>query len=190
MTLHLGPYSRKPDDDALQAFVASIDGARERWTYVHDRAETTGTDPIIAPATRVMNAGYVPSSVALRLRAMTRKGGFAGADAWLTEHGGRGMVVGPFQAWNAGWVYFASVRSHPHVLKVGFSRRPLERIEDVARKIGTDLRCDVFRAGTHVDERWWHSSWRRYRIAGEWFFNPKSADRSLPAFLQPAAQAA
>lgn len=94
--------------------------------------------------------------------------------------------VGPLQPWHIGHVYFARVASHPHVLKIGFSRRVRDRLEDIESKckVSLDVPKGHLKVGTLADEHWWHRDWKATRITGEWFFDHKSTDRTLPAFLQ------
>ncbi len=99
--------------------------------------------------------------------------------------------VGPMQAWHIGHLYFARVASHPHVVKIGFSRRVRERLDDIASKakVKVEMRPGEIRVGTLADEHWWHKNWEKCRISGEWFFDPRMTDRTLPAFLAQPEQA-
>jgi hypothetical protein len=100
--------------------------------------------------------------------------------------------VGTLPEWCCGHIYFARVKTHPHVIKVGFSRRVSERLDDIASRHKVQLILpdrDHIKVGTQADEHWWHGSWERFNITGEWFFDPKSTDRSLPSFLADFARA-
>jgi hypothetical protein len=89
------------------------------------------------------------------------------------------------EAWHVGHVYFARLEDHPHVVKVGFSRRVRERLEDIESKCKSRLVVNPkeLRVGTMADEHWWHRNWKASHISGEWFFDPFTTERSLPAFL-------
>jgi hypothetical protein len=89
------------------------------------------------------------------------------------------------QAWHVGHLYYARVESHPHVVKIGFSRRLHERFEDIESKVKTKLfmHRGGAKPGTLADEHWWHAAWSRHNISGEWFFDPRMTDRTLPDFL-------
>jgi hypothetical protein len=93
------------------------------------------------------------------------------------------LKVGPLPAWAVGHVYVLRVASHPDVAKVGFSRRVMERIDDIRAKAKTALELESVHAGTLLDEQKWHRRLASSHIVGEWFWHPGATDRSLPAFL-------
>jgi len=95
-------------------------------------------------------------------------------------------AIEPYQI---GHVYFARLTAMPHVAKVGFSRRVHQRLDEIESKAG-HLTIDTLLVGTMADEHWWHDNWKSLHISGEWFFWPRSIDRSLPPFLAQQREAA
>lgn len=93
------------------------------------------------------------------------------------------------EPWQIGHVYFARLSDKPHVAKVGFSRRVHERLDDIQSKAGRVV-IETLLVGTMADEHWWHDNWKSLHISGEWFFWPRSIDRSLPPFLAQQREAA
>jgi len=197
------PYSEAELADSAAAFAEKITPAKERWEYCFDRASykqtTRGgevktflnerTFPVVDRIT-----GCTRGGAGYRLGKIRRLG-LDAALAW--DWGYKHIVakplldVGPMQAWNVGHLYFARCVSHPHVVKIGFSRRVRERLDDIESKIKAriELRHGESRVGTLADEHWWHKNWSDLRISGEWFFDPHMTDRSLPAFLDETVQA-
>lgn len=196
------PY--KSDDLAasLNTFATRIEPAAERWQYCFDRATYKSRDGLWINQRTLPVCGRIigrlsPSSVAFRLGKIKRLG-WDGALEWAKQWDAdkpdwfpQTFAVGPLQQWHIGHLYFARVVSHPHVVKIGFSRRVRERFEDIESKCKTKLfmRPRDIRVGTLADEHWWHKNWAARRISGEWFFDPHTSDRSLPDFLAKHAQA-
>lgn len=193
-----------PERDSALAQVAAdfagkITPSRERWAYCLDRAsfsewlewrgETFFLNERVLPVCdRIL--GIYRGASGYRLKQL-RERGYDGAEEhyakrW-SDHGKPFFGVGPMEGWHVGHVYFARLVDHPHVVKVGFSRRVRERLEDVESKCKAKLFVNPgdLRVGTLADEHWWHREWRKSRISGEWFFDPATTDRSLPAFLAP-----
>lgn len=183
---------------AISDFAELMTPAKARWEYALSRTTYKWQSPRTGEISLQFNARTLPvvarflgASVpmaSLRLRRI-RDNGFEDAAKWFTWEDDP-MAVGPMEPWQIGHVYFAKVRGFPHVAKVGFSRRVRERIEDIESKAKAHLVVDTLKVGTLADEHWWHHNWRSLHIAGEWFYWPKSTERSLPAFLQPEAVAA
>lgn len=197
-------------DEEVEAFVARITPAMERWRYaakasrkrVYSRyigAWVNGLNDKSLPAlARVL--GVKPWIVKGRVARICHEGvegAIAFAKDYDEKYSGDGRLLRPYfdvgilPAWCCGHVYFARVKTHPHVLKIGFSRRVRERLDDISSKNKIALVLpdkDHLKVGTQADEHWWHADWSRYRIDGEWFFDPKSADRTLPDFLAENAK--
>jgi hypothetical protein len=196
---------RMPISDAdlaasARQFAADIEGAKDRWLYCLSRVKrqqsfrgrpcTTYAPAAVKICERILGASVYASPMRF---AQLDELGYEGAVAKSrTILGKVPFSVDPLEAWHVGHVYFARVSSHPHVLKIGFSRRVRDRLEDVASKSRTNLeiRPQHIKVGTMADERWWHDHWKAVRIEGEWFFDPHMADRTLPDFLQQKAEAA
>lgn len=193
------PYSETQIADEIAAFADKITDAKARWCYCFERAsyksvsryggeEVQLNERTFPVCDRIL--GIYAGSASYRLRKIKALG-IDAAFAWALTRDRRDpdmrpyFNVGPMQAWHVGHVYFARVESHPHVLKIGFSRRVRERLEDIESKNKTALvvRPRTLRVGTLADEHWWHKNWRDYRISGEWFFDPFQSERSLPEFL-------
>lgn len=187
--------------EETRAFAASIEECRSRWLYCLSRAtfkETYRGKTCIRFNERTFPIcdkilGATGSLSAYRLPRL-QKMGFDAAERHYASIGGEKPYfrVGPFQHWNVGHVYFARVESFPHVVKIGFSRRVRERLNDieVANKVRLFIRPGELKVGTMADEHWWHRDWRKHRIIGEWFFDPFIAERSLPDFLEARVEAA
>jgi len=195
--------------DEVNAFAESIDPALARWRYAaragsyqfyskhrEEWAEALNQKAVPSLA-RLL--GISPARAKLRLSQIIRCGiedtiaVAAKYDALrVTDLLPPYLHVGPLPQWCLGHVYFARVKTHPHILKIGFSRRVRDRLEDIAAKNKIDLIVPEghLKVGTQADEHWWHSDWSRYRIDGEWFFDPKSSERSLPDFLTKSQVAA
>ncbi|MEO9297592.1 hypothetical protein [Devosia alba] len=180
------------------AFAERITPAKDRWLYCLGRTAyqhkarngevyTCLSERTFPVCDRII--GCYKGNAASRLRKLSELG-WDGAVEWVS---GRQWLaqrpyfyVGPMEPWHVGHVYFARVESHPHVMKVGFSRRVRERIEDVESKCKVKLFVPPGHliVGTMADEHFMHRTMKRANIAGEWFFDCSSADRSLPDFLQ------
>ena len=185
----------------MDAFAQKIDPPLERWRYCHSRMShqvrqggekrTFVRDTGIAAVKRVIGKPTMtPWSVLYRLRLINRKG-VEGAHEYLAQSViVAGLEAGALQRWNIGHVYFLNVAAMPHVIKIGFSRRVSERIDDIRKSVGERLVLDALKVGTHIDEAWWHHNWRKYQISGEWFFDPFKSERTLPDFLAKATEAA
>lgn len=194
--------------EQVAEFSAQIEPALVRWRYA-SRAGTKVHESSRYGKSEVVNQRAVPalarllgvSKVSTRHKlAVISRLGFDDAVEFGRQFDAKRLTdilpdyfaVGPLQQWCCGHVYFARVKSHQHVLKIGFSRRVRDRLEDVAAKHKTSLLVPAghLKVGTQADERWWHADWAKFHIQGEWFFDPKSADRSLPHFLTSLAEAA
>lgn len=196
--------------DEVGAFAVSITPSTERWRYAskagakqffskwHGR-HIDGVNQKAVPALARL-LGVKPWVVKSRL-GRTLQIGFDEALFYAAEfdreYAGEGRILRPYfavgamPAWCCGHVYFARVDGFPHVLKIGFSRRVRERLDDISAKHRISLHIpdrDHLKVGTQADEHWWHANWARYQIDGEWFFDPKSVDRSLPDFLAENAK--
>ena len=197
------PYSEANLAESVAAFAEKITPAKERWQYCFDRASYKSRHRITGEPTVYLNertfpvvdriTGCLRGGAGYRLGKIKRLG-VEGAIAW--DEGYNHVVtkpllhVGPMQAWHVGHLYFARVDSHPHVVKIGFSRRVRDRFEDIESKCKTKLsmRHGEIRVGTMADEHWWHKNWGSHRIEGEWFFDPHMSDRTLPDFLAHCAK--
>jgi hypothetical protein len=178
-------------------FAGKITPCRERWEYCFDRASyiypsKRGYD-VVCLNTRTLPVcerilGVRKGSAGIKM-ARLRDYGFEASEAEAATwswHKGPYFTVGPMEAWHVGHVYFARLVDHPHVVKIGFSRRVRGRLEDVESncKARITVNPDELRVGTMADEHWWHRHWKPTHISGEWFFDPAMADRRLPSFLQ------
>lgn len=204
------PYSERDLAESVATFAEKITPAMDRWNYCFSRATHPHRDKY--GDRRLLNIRTIPVCA----RLLGRDKGHVQSALGRIMHGGldgavecvRGMFdkyqgaikgfhpdqyfhVGPMQAWQVGHLYFARIVNHPHVVKIGFSRRVRERLEDIASKSKANivLRPGELRVGTLADEHWWHKNWESYRISGEWFFDPRMSERTLPAFLAPVEQA-
>lgn len=193
------PYSEQHLAESAAAFAEKITPAKARWQYCFDRASYKSRHRITGEPTVYLNdrtfpvvdriTGCIRGGAGYRLGKIKRLG-LEGAIAW--DEGYKHIVtkpllhVGPMQAWNVGHLYFARCVDHPHVVKIGFSRRVRARLDDIESKTKSkiEMRPGEIRVGTLADEHWWHKNWSDYRISGEWFFDPHMSDRSLPDFLR------
>lgn len=200
------PLSEARLTEQAREFVASIDAPRPRWEYCltasHYRYRTDRGEVVLQP-----NARSIPTAAKVLGRRKfwaerglreLRRYGYEGAEAREAESRKRFdylpalFEVGPLKAWEAGHVYFARVVDAPHVVKIGFSRRVHERIDDIEREHRVRLFVEPrgLQVGTLLNEQKWHRNWGKFNIAGEWFFDPFMTERTLPAFLQTMAEAA
>lgn len=166
-------------------FAAEHEEAKPRWLYCRSvlRHRDQLTDRWSYDERGLASCErFLKISAKYKLR-MLRNQTFEEVDDRLRRFGGKGLTVGPVEPWQVGHVYFARLASHPHVVKVGFSRRVADRLDDLQRIAGCPLNFWTAQPGIRALEAWWHRDWHRFRINGEWFFDPQSADRSLPAFL-------
>lgn len=201
------PYSDSELAESATAFAEKITPAKERWRYCADRStyifpsKRYGTGPVLNLRTVKVCArilGTNEYSARLRLGRIMRDGideAWAWAEDWDKKPHRKNwpatFAVGPMQAWHVGHLYFARCVAHPHVVKIGFSRRVRARLDDIESKAKTkiELHPGEIRVGTLADEHWWHKNWEKYRIAGEWFFDPHMPERTLPGFLVERDQA-
>lgn len=197
-------------DDEVAAFAERITLPVERWQYAAEVSRKPFYSKYLGQWVNGLNDRCVPSLARITgtkpwvVRSRIQRICHQGMDAALSfsidydeKYAGEGRILPPYfavgtlPAWCCGHVYFARVKTHPHVIKVGFSRRVRDRLEDVAAKNKVSLVLladDHIKVGTQADEYWWHASWARHQIAGEWFFEPNSTDRSLPDFLADFAK--
>jgi hypothetical protein len=188
----------------VAAFAERVAPAIPRWEYafkaaaypVDDRfgKRTCFNTKSFASLARFLGGGIDAASVGYRLGQIEAHAGVEGARAAYYGRQIRQNLpdpyrVGPVEPWQVGHVYFARLAAFPHVSKVGFSRRVNDRIEEIEGKSGR-LAVEAVKVGTLADEHWWHHSWRSLHISGEWYFWPRSNDRSLPPFLARAREAA
>lgn len=196
----------KESDLAAEANDAAValQSAEARWTYCLKRTSfkfidregyehTTLNSRTFPVCDRI--TGCRPGGSAMRLRWLSDLG-WEGAQelaAGFRRGAGRPMFdVGPLQPWMLGHVYLARVHTHPHVVKIGFSRRARHRLEDIESKCVTKLfvKPDELFVGTLADEHWWHRTYAANRIAGEWFIDANTRDVELPHFLTAEREAA
>lgn len=193
------PYSEQHLAENAAAFAATITPAKERWEYCAARATYESrlgygicvNDRTIPVVARILGTSAGRAKLNLqRLRRKSFEDARAEANAFAFELIGDRFAVGPMQAWHVGHLYFARVVSHPHVVKIGFSRRVRARLDDIESKVKSkiEMRPGEIRVGTLADEHWWHKNWSDHRISGEWFFDPHMSDRSLPDFLREDTQ--
>jgi hypothetical protein len=180
------------------AFAEQAAPAKTRWEYALSRSSYVFRSPRDGHEHTCLNKRTIPvvarflgvpvGRANLRLRTMRREGSFAAAEAWMarTPIIANPFAVGPIEPWQIGHVYFAGVADAPHVLKIGFSRRVGDRIADIEAKVNRRLNVVAVKVGTLADEHWWHHDWRHHRISGEWFFDPRADERTVPNFLQAA----
>ena len=201
------PYSERQLAESAAEFVEKITPAKARWQYCTERStyiyhsKRFGVGPSLNARTikvcaRILGANEY--SARRWLGRIMRDGierAWAEAEEWDRKPHRKNwppaLAVGPMQAWHVGHLYFARCDGHPHVVKIGFSRRVRERLDDIESKCKTKLfmRPGEIRVGTLADEHWWHKNWERFRISGEWFFDPHMSERSLPPFLAEYSQA-
>lgn len=191
------PYSNAELAESAAKFAESIAPPKERWSYCFARSTFAYDSPRYGrtvlfnertlPVCDHIVGGY-PNGARFRLQKI-KSLGLDGAFEWDAGRrpicGRNWFYVGPMQAWNVGHLYFARVVSHPHIVKVGFSRRVRDRLDDIESKVRAKLELwpGEIRVGTLADEHWWHKNWERFNISGEWFFDPHMSDRTLPTFL-------
>jgi hypothetical protein len=198
------PYSDAALAESAAAFAEKITPARARWQYCFSRTAYEAKHRRTGEATVYLNertfpvvdriTGCIRGGAKYRLGKIKRLGidGAIEWDAGYKHIATKPLLhVGPMQAWNVGHLYFARCVSHPHVVKIGFSRRVRARLDDIESKAKTkiELRPGEIRVGTLADEHWWHKNWEKFRISGEWFFDPHMSGRTLPAFLDECAHA-
>lgn len=171
-------------------FAESISSCEQRWAYCFARA-TFWYQSKHGLTSRVIDQRSVPT--------VERITGCRGAAFRLAKIGSIGMeealhyrfrvsermllTVGVMEPWHIGHVYLARLADYPHVMKIGFSRRVRQRLEDVESKAKLRLLVPRLIVGTMLDEQWQHRQYQDFRISGEWFFDPASSERSLPPFL-------
>lgn len=185
--------------DQVKAFGLAIDEAKPRWLYclrcVKQAFEYKGepfvgyAERTVKASERILGAGVYASPH--RYQQLDKLGYDGAVAASRPILGKVPYGVGPLEPWHLGHVYFARVESHPHVVKIGFSRRVRDRLEDVESRNKTHLLVNGghLRVGTMLDEQWWHHNWRKFRIEGEWFFDPFKPARELPDFLRKSEAA-
>jgi hypothetical protein len=131
--------------------------------------------------------GYSADKLRARI-GLVRRRGYDGAIrflAGLTPYANPFDDVAPLDAGLIGWVYRAECEDEP-VIKIGLSRDPEQRMQDLRRKYGPRMKLISVKSGTMLDEFAEH---RRLRFAGacivgEWFWRD-DADRAaaMPDFL-------
>lgn len=178
-------------------FATKITPADERWAYGYRSAAYLHTwkgrtsvcfhEKSARALSRIL--GRDARSVQRRLSMIADHGSVDAARAYrLKLLNGLGIDRDPFdvpalEPWHLGHVYFARLADKPHVLKVGFTRRLHDRIEDIESKCRVRFGDVVTRVGTMSDEAWWHHHLKETCISGEWFFDPEMSERTLPDFL-------
>src|SRR6185437_3092056 len=132
----------------VAAFAAATAEADARWTYAVRTATYTYVDKkgrswenslcgkTVAPLTRFIGCNHTRSSFGLRCMRILSLGSVGAArEAYFSDGHREGWPdpyrVGPVEPWQIGHVYFARVKNFPHVVKIGFSRRVHDRIEDI-----------------------------------------------------------
>ncbi|EJN04272.1 GIY-YIG nuclease family protein [Phyllobacterium sp. YR531] len=195
----MSTFPFREEDLAIQAeaFAQSITPAKARWLYCFEKAtflKPLGNgEKLRVPHKRTLPIcerilGIRKGRAWFRMHQI-RHMGFDEAFAWAETRpiyqGTPFFGVGPMQAWHVGHIYFARVQSHPHVLKIGFSRRVADRLAEIESKCKTSVYVSPhgLKVGTLADEHWWHKNWNDFRISGEWFFDPHMSERTLPDFL-------
>ena len=190
--------SRAQLADEVAAFAERNAPAEARWLYAlkaGSKMTSDGRQYVLKamPSLSRFLGYHTPSMLPARLNQVEEHGVDGARRAmqarslfWRTNDPFKVCAIEPYQI---GHVYFARLAATPHVAKVGFSRRVHDRLDEIQSKAGR-LEIDTLLVGTMADEHWWHDNWRPLHISGEWFFWPKSNDRSLPAFLTPKAEAA
>ena len=185
--------------EEARAFAVSIEDAKARWLYClsrvrrietyRGREQVSYSDAAIKICSRILGARIHASRY--RFQRLDEMGYEAANVSRAVSILPPPYSVGPLEAWHIGHVYFARIESHPHVVKIGFSRRVRARLDDIASESRSNLIIQPkhLKVGTMADERWWHDNWKKTRIDGEWFFDPHSTDRTLPAFLEKAEAA-
>ena len=190
------PYSDAFFAESAAKFADNITPAKMRWEYSFQACTFIKPDSVVGPY-RAINMRTVPVAARLlgvsnsRIKLNFFRLGTMGYDDAVEASRKRLSIVrdwfavGPMQAWLVGHIYFARLIDHPHVVKIGFSRRVRERLDDIESRVKAkiELRKGELRVGTLADEHWWHKNWEKFNISGEWFFDPHMSDRSLPAFL-------
>lgn len=185
-----GIFNKDALAEQCSKFVEQVSPCDQRWAYCYDRA-TYWHQYRNGKTARVINRRSVQAVERItgsygglfRLEKIAKIGlaealkyRFAASDRPL-------LTVGVLEPWHVGHVYIARLADHPHIMKIGFSRRVRERLEDVQHKAKAKLLLPYLQAGTLLDEHWWHKRYEAFRISGEWFFDPDKADRSVPSFL-------
>lgn len=191
------PFREADLAEETLTFAASHVEAKPRWLYAHSRVKRYADngritfDRVCAPLARYLGVRSPTLRYALR---NIHDHGYEGALDRLSPYPVLLDLfkVGPIRPWMVGHVYFARVEDFPHVVKVGFSRRVLERLEDIESRVKAKLFVGggQLRVGTMADEYWWQREWRATHISGEWFFDPFDTDRTLPPFLATELAAA
>lgn len=97
------------------------------------------------------------------------------------------LMVTPLSRDSVGHVYVARVAAFPHVLKIGFSRRPEERMKRLTWETGEDHVLEEAYPGTLVEEALIHRLRYEWHIVREWFFDPDHESRIHPSFLPLSA---
>lgn len=195
------------DDDIVRDannFALVIEPAEVRWQYCLGRVRFPCFDAggfehtfLNSRSFTVCDkiTGCYPGGAEYRLRKLAELG-WEGAQEWAAKRAHRGprpfFHVGPLHPWQIGHVYLARVQTHPHIVKVGFSRRVRDRLADIEAQSGVKLFVkpgELF-VGTLADEHWWHRKYAANRIAGEWFVDGAYPNTGLPNFLSAMREAA
>lgn len=82
-----------------------------------------------------------------------------------------------------GFVYRATVRDYPHIIKIGFSHDPEKRMKGLRSSTGLAHDLVSYQPGTYFDEALSFIDHRADHIISEWFLNGGASDQPLPTFL-------
>jgi len=179
--------------EEIRQFAEQITPADGRWQYAYNATAYLFTnrhgvrsvsfhDKSVKAIARLVGRGVWSTQYALRM--IRDHGGIDGARARMSGVNRDPLAVSALEPWHLGHVYFAWLKNYPHVVKIGFSRRVHDRLEDIERSAHERIGKVQTQVGTAASESWWHHDWRAFRVDGEWFFDPRSADRTLPEFLR------
>lgn len=123
-------------------------------------------------------AAAAPWPQFLRFSSATPEDGKALGLLFFLQPAGRILTMSDKPAQTSGYVYFLHAPSL-NLVKIGFSRKPALRLDDVAQAIPVPTELLVQCLGTLSQERALHHVFGSLRQHGEWF----RAESSLLAFV-------
>lgn len=125
-------------------------------------------DRAFVEAGRLM--GCTTDTAVHRARAWQRKGSLAAVDAAHSSWaGGPLWHVATLDKERGGYVYGMSAVDYPGIVKVGFSRDPEVRCQQLQRDHGVALKLLTYVPGTMLDEHLLQVAMAGQSLANEWF---------------------
>jgi hypothetical protein len=166
--------------DALRDFVRRIESPPDRLTSVLARLDkcfginSVATSRAYWLASRAFGLPYERGPTLIRLAS-------AGDDRILD------FMSPGIPEKECGFIYHAVTERRPGEVKIGFSRKPDERMRDLSGPAGGVMRIISLRPGIMLDEHVEHCARHVSRVFGEWFHSNQhlEAGTHQPAPPQP-----